>query len=235
MSHFLLFLCLAVSLVSHTKEHGHSEQIKPNGQFVDESRIQTPDEAIAELINGNKRFLDKKFLKQDFHSQIKATSGGQHPYAVILSCLDSRVPPEIIFDQGIGDLFVARVAGNIENQDILGSFEFATKVKGSKLIVVLGHTACGAVEGACNDVKLGNLTGLLAEIEPAVKKMAKKHPGMDKKSKDFVEHVSDENVKQTARDIVRRSEIIQSLVNEGQLKVIGAKYDVTNGQVTFFE
>jgi carbonic anhydrase len=231
----IIIAILMTSLFSLAKDHGHSEDPKPSGQFVDESNIQTPDRALAELIKGNKRFLEKKTLKQDFLSQIKATSGGQHPYAVILSCLDSRVPPEIVFDQGIGDLFVARVAGNIENQDILGSFEFATQVKGSKLIVVLGHTSCGAVEGACQEVKLGNLTGLLSEIEPAVKKTAKNHPGMDKKSKQFVEHVSDENVKQTVKDLIKRSDIIQALVKEGKLKVVGAKYDVSNGKVTFFE
>jgi carbonic anhydrase len=157
------------------------------------------------------------------------------PYAVVLSCLDSRIPPEIVFDQGIGDLFVARVAGNIENQDILGSLEFATQVKGSKLIVVLGHTSCGAVEGACQEVKMGNLTGLLSEIEPAVKKVSKSHPDLHKNSKEFVEHVSDENVKRTVKDLIRRSDIIQNLVKEGKLKVVGAKYDVATGKVSFFK
>ncbi|MFN9069019.1 MAG: carbonic anhydrase family protein [Bdellovibrionales bacterium] len=231
LTSLLIFFCSPL----FAKNPAHGTVINPNGQFVDESKVHMPDEALAELIKGNDRFLQKKTLKQDFLSQVKTTSQGQHPYAVILSCLDSRVPPEIVFDQGIGDLFVARVAGNIENQDILGSLEFATQVKGSKLILVLGHTACGAVEGACQDVKMGNLTGLLSEIEPVVKKVGKSHPHLKKNSKEFVEHVSDENVKRTVKDLIRRSDIIQNLVKEGKLKVVGAKYDVATGKVTFFK
>jgi len=234
MKALLIVSLLITTFCVHGKVQGHESDLKPKGEFVDEDKIKTPSQAIEELKKGNLRFLDGKQLKQDFLSQVKATSAGQHPYAVVLSCLDSRVPPEIIFDQGIGDIFVARVAGNIENQDILGSLEFAIKVKGSKVIVVLGHSSCGAIEGACQDVKLGNLTGLLAEVEPAIKKVSKKHSNLDKSSKEFSEHVSDENVQQTVKDLMWRSEIIKTLVKEGKLLVVGAKYDVATGKVSFF-
>lgn len=130
--------------------------------------INTPDEAILELKDGNKRFLQNKPINTDYKSQIEHTKSDQHPHSLILSCLDSRIPPEIIFDQGIGNIFVARNAGNIEDQNILGSMEFATKVKGSKLIVVIGHNHCGAVKGAVDDVELGHLTQLVNQIKPAI-------------------------------------------------------------------
>lgn len=139
-------------------------------QKAKHKEIKTPDDALAELKAGNKRFLNDEHTKLDYKNQIAATKDDQHPHSLILSCLDSRVPPEIIFDQGIGEVFVARVAGNIETNEILGSMEFATKVKGTKLIVVMGHTKCGAVSGAIDDAKLGNLTGLVEQIKPVVAK-----------------------------------------------------------------
>lgn len=200
---------------------------------VDETAVTTPDQAITELKLGNERFLAKKTLHQDFHKQIEKTAGGQKPFASVLSCLDSRIPPEILFDQGIGDIFVGRVAGNVENRDLLGSFEFATQLVGTKVLVVLGHTSCGAVKGACAGAKLGNLTGLLDEIMPAVKKVNKSHSHLDKKSSEYYDLVSRKNVMKTIKDIRRKSPVMAKLEKEGKLKIVGAMYDVSNGKVTW--
>ena len=191
-------------------------------QKAKHKEIKTPDDALAELKAGNKRFLNDEHTKLDYKNQIAATKDDQHPHSLILSCLDSRVPPEIIFDQGIGEVFVARVAGNIETNEILGSMEFATKVKGTKLIVVMGHTKCGAVSGAIDDAKLGNLTGLVEQIKPVVAK--------DKDLDTIAKH----NVELTAKHILERSPVIQQLVNEGKVKIVSAFYDLETGKVTFF-
>lgn len=202
---------------------------------VDESTIATPADALQALQAGNARFLAGTPLRQDFQQQISKTAGGQAPYAAVLSCLDSRVPPEIVFDQGIGDLFVGRVAGNVEDTHILGSFEFAKVVKGTKLLVVLGHTSCGAVAGACENVKLGNLTYLLAEIRPAVDAIQSRHPGANVCAAPHLDAVAEENVRQTMRDIREKSTNIAELETAGQLQLVGAMYDVATGAVTFLE
>lgn len=202
---------------------------------VDESEIKTPNDALEALIEGNKRFVDGKPLRQDFERQIAKTADGQAPYATVLSCLDSRVPPEIVFDQGIGDLFVGRVAGNIEDIHMLGSFEFAKAVKGTKLLVVMGHTSCGAVGGACENVKLGNLTHLLAEIRPAVELVESRHPGENVCAAPHVDEIAEENVKKTVRDIREKSKTIADLEDEGKLRVVGAMYDIATGEVRFIE
>lgn len=190
--------------------------------------INTPDEALQELRDGNKRFLAAKMKNTNYKKQIAATKDDQHPHTVILSCLDSRVPPEIIFDQGIGNLFVARVAGNIEDTNILGSMEFATKVKGTKLIVVMGHTKCGAVKGAVDDAKLGNLTQLLSEIKPAIKG-DKSNPEM------MLDETAKNNVKMTMDDIMSKSSVINELVKDGKVKIVGAYYDLASGKTTFMD
>ncbi len=200
---------------------------------VDESKIATPAEALAALIAGNERFVSGKPLSQDFARQIKDTSLDQSPYATILSCLDSRVPPEIIFDQGIGDLFVGRVAGNIEDIHMLGSFEFAKYVVGTKLLVVMGHTSCGAVGGACANVKLGSLTHLLAEIRPAVELVQERHPEENICLVPHLDEIAEENVLRTVRDIREKSQVINDLESEGKLKVVGAMYDISTGEVRF--
>ena len=191
-------------------------------QKAKHKEIKTPDDALAELKAGNKRFLNDEHTKLDYKNQIAATKDDQHPHSLILSCLDSRVPPEIIFDQGIGEVFVARVAGNIETNEILGSMEFATKVKGTKLIVVMGHPKCGAVSGAIDDAKLGNLTGLIEQIKPVVAK--------DKDLDTTAKH----NVELTAKHILERSPVIQQLVNEGKVKIVSAFYDLETGKETIF-
>lgn len=202
---------------------------------VDESKIKTPDEALEALIDGNKRFVDGKPLRQDFERQIAKTADGQAPYATVLSCLDSRIPPEIIFDQGIGDLFVGRVAGNIEDINMLGSFEFAKAVVGTKLLVVMGHTSCGAVGGACENVKLGSLTHLLAEIRPAVELVQSRHPGENVCAAPHLDEIAEENVKKTVQDIREKSKTISDLEGEGKLRVVGAMYDISTGEVRFLD
>ncbi len=189
--------------------------------------INTPDEAIVELKKGNERFLNNQLINTNYKNQIEQTKDDQHPHSVILSCLDSRIPPEIIFDQGIGNVFVARNAGNIEDLNVLGSMEFATKVKGTKLIVVMGHTHCGAVKGAVADAKLENLTQLLDQIKPAIIKN-------DDKEK-MVDDTARNSVKITIADILKRSATISELVKENKVKIVGAYYDLATGKVVFME
>lgn len=195
----------------------------------------TPLQVLQFMKEGNDRFLNDEAVERDFMDQVRKTSGGQYPMAAVLGCIDSRVPHEIVFDKGVGDIFSARVAGNFINTDTLGSLEFATAVAGSKLIVVLGHTECGAVKGACDNVELGNLTSTLANIAPAVYSVAHKHDDRTSKNKAFVNDVAHANVDMTARNIVDRSPVIRDLVANGKLIVVGAMHDVQTGKVTFFE
>ncbi len=194
----------------------------------------TPEKALQWLQEGNERFLAGQGARYDYNFQVEQTAGGQHPFAVILGCIDSRVPPEIVFDQGIGDVFSARVAGNFVNRDILGSMEFACAVAGTSLIVVMGHTACGAVKGACDGVELGNLTGLLAELKPAVESTPS-GPEEDRSSKNasFVNRVAERNVQLTLQNILEGSEVLRTLFEEGKLGLVGAMYDVGTGRVEF--
>jgi len=191
----------------------------------------TPDEVKRRLAAGNERFMRGELTPRDYMAQVHATAKGQYPMATVLSCLDSRIPPETIFDQGIGDIFVGRVAGNFENEDMLGSFEFSTKLAGTKLIVVMGHTACGAVKGACDGAQMGNLTATLANIKPAIEASQSVPGEKTSKNTEYVNAVAEANVRQTVTDIVDRSEIIRALVQAGQLKVVGAMYDLGTGKV----
>ena len=195
----------------------------------------TPDKAIAMLKEGNQRFLDGNLLERDLMAQVKETAGSQYPYAVILGCIDSRVPPELVFDQGVGDIFSARVAGNFVNQDILGSMEFATKVAGSKLVVVLGHTSCGAIKGACDHVELGNLTGMLENLMPAVRAVDDVVGERNSSNTKFVNDVSHANVELTVANILARSPVMKELVDNGEIKIVGAMHDVKTGRVTFMD
>lgn len=187
----------------------------------------SPERAIEMLKEGNQRFLENKEIQRDLHTQVKETSGGQHPYAVVLSCIDSRVPVELAFDQGIGDVFSARVAGNIINEDVLGSIEYACGVAGSKAILVLGHTKCGAVTAACKGVELGNITALLSKVKPAIKEVQDRTGGIE------VEEVTKSNVNQSIKEISEKSSLLADLVNEGKVKIVGAVYHVEDGTVTF--
>jgi carbonic anhydrase len=193
----------------------------------------TPDKVLSDLMNGNARFVSGKVSDPEIKKRITSSANGQYPKAVILSCLDSRVPVELVFDQRIGDIFVGRVAGNIEDEDQLGSMEFATKLAGAKLVFVLGHTSCGAVKGACDDAKLGNLTALLARIRPAVDAIEGYKPEeRTSANKEFVEKVTEQNVRQTMADIRKDSPVLAELETAGTIKIVGGIYDLHTGKVT---
>ncbi len=209
---------------------------------INNAKVQTPETqsmispkmALELLKEGNKRFLEKRQLERDYEEQVAQTSKGQYPFAVVLSCIDSRVPAEIIFDQGIGDIFSACVAGNFVNEDILGSMEFACKLAGVKLVVVMGHTACGAVKGACDGAQLGNLTQMLEKIKPAVQATPTEE-GEDRSSKNsaFVDRVAEKNVALTIKNIHAQSPVLHKMYEEGLIDIVGAMYDVSSGKVTF--
>ncbi|MBL9155072.1 MAG: carbonic anhydrase [Verrucomicrobiales bacterium] len=203
---------------------------------ADEQKKLTPKEVLDELMAGNKRYVEGKVSEPNIKARIEASSSGQYPKAVILSCLDSRVPVELVFDQGIGDVFVGRVAGNVENEDLLGSMEFATKAAGAKLVMVLGHEACGAVKGACDKVEMGNLTGLLKKIEPAVKAVEGfAEAERTSKNHDFVEKVIEQNVRQTVSDIRTSSPILAEMEKKGEILIVGGLYSLEDGSVKLLE
>jgi carbonic anhydrase len=194
----------------------------------------TPQEALQKLKDGNNRFVSGHELKRDLPAQMEAGANGQYPYAVVLSCIDSRTSTEIIFDQGIGDVFNARIAGNYANKDIIGSMEFACKLAGAKLILVVGHSKCGAVKGACDHAELGNLTHVINQIRPAVDSI-KNIPGeRNSQNERFVEAVARENVRQTIENIRRDSPILREMEQNGQIIVAGAMHNITTGEVEFF-
>lgn len=196
-------------------------------------QAETTETALTRLREGHARFLAGKTVNCDLMAQVKATAQGQAPFAAVVSCIDSRVPVEIVFDQRIGDVFVARVAGNFVNTDIIGSLEFATKVSGAKLIVVLGHSECGAIKGAIDDVRLGNLTATLAHIKPAVKAVTAAGGPRSSKNSGFVQAVAEENVRLAARQLVRRSAVISEMVRKGEIGIATAMHDIATGQVSF--
>jgi len=195
----------------------------------------SPDTALQALKDGNKRFVTSTQVSRDLMQQVADTSTGQYPFATVLHCIDSRVSAELVFDQGIGDLFSIRIAGNFVNEDILGSMEFATKLAGTKVVVILGHTACGAVKGACDHAKLGNLTGMLEKIAPAVS--AVKDPEdlalRTSGNIDFVNRVAIKNVHMAIDNLRTMSPVLKQMEDAGDIKVVGAMYHIENGQVTF--
>jgi len=194
----------------------------------------TPVQALQMLKDGNSRFVAGKELDRNLMQQVKQTSKGQYPYAVVLSCIDSRASSELIFDQGMGDIFNARIAGNIVDEDALGGMEFSCKVMGAKLIVVLGHTSCGAIKGACDKVELGNLTSLLKKIEPVVASV-KSEGDRSSKNDVFVEEVSKENVMYGMKEIKERSAVLKEMIDKGEIIMVGGMYDVETGKVIFYE
>lgn len=190
----------------------------------------TPQKALEILMEGNKRFVNNLKANRDLLKQVNETSAGQFPFAAVLSCIDSRTSAELIFDQGLGDIFSIRIAGNCVNEDILGSMEFACKVAGSKLILVLGHTKCGAIKGACDDVRMGNLTALLNKLRPAVDDTNTKG-ARNSSNATFVEDVALRNVQLAVQQIPERSPIIKEMADKGEIIIAGALYDVSTGQV----
>ncbi len=195
----------------------------------------TPQASWDLLKEGNSRFVEKNQADRDLLAQVTQTASGQFPFATILGCIDSRVSAELIFDQGVGDIFSARVAGNIVNEDILGSMEFACKLAGTKIIVVLGHTACGAVKGACDDAKMGNLTELLSKIKPAVNAISEPSEASERTSKnlDFVNNVAEKNVQLTMENIRTQSPVLKEMENNGEILIVGGMYDIANGKVSY--
>jgi carbonic anhydrase len=195
----------------------------------------TPELALDILKEGNDRFVNNIKAHRNLLQQVNETSSGQFPFATILSCIDSRTSAELIFDQGLGDVFSIRIAGNILNEDILGSMEFACKISGSKLIIVLGHTKCGAIEGACNNIVLGNITALLNKIKPAIEKETKTIKERNGSNLSFVQRVTENNVFITVKKIKEQSSILNEMERAKQIKIIGALHDIDTGQVTFYE
>lgn len=195
----------------------------------------TPRKALDLLKEGNNRFINNLKAHRNLLEQVNDTRDGQWPFATILSCIDSRTSAELIFDQGLGDIFSVRIAGNIVNTDILGSMEFACKVAGSKLIVVLGHTKCGAIKGACDHVEMGNLTELLSKIQPAVYQEKTTLENRTASNSTFVENVAEINVKRNVKNIIERSFVLEQLIESGQIGIVGAIHNIDTGKVNFYD
>lgn len=197
----------------------------------------TPAKALEFLKAGNSRFINNLKVNRNLLQQANETRDGQFPFAAIVSCMDSRTSVELIFDQGLGDIFSIRIAGNVINTDIIGSLEFACKLASSKLIIVLGHTSCGAVKGACDHVEMGHLTDLLARIQPAVYEENQTTEAKERNSKNpaFVENVTDINIKRSVKGIINRSYILEQMIERGEIAIIGAKHFLDSGEVVFFD
>ncbi len=231
MVHFVVFASLWLLAFSGPAVGAEDmPTTKPQVQTRDSQAAMTPATALAALKEGNARFVANATKRRDWSAKVVATASGQYPFAAVLGCMDSRVPIEVVFDQGIGDVFGVRVAGNVVNADELGSLEYAVSV-GTKVIVVLGHTGCGAVKGAMSDVQLGNLTGLLAKIHPAVEAA---HCGAPQDSS-CVTKVAEENVRQSLKEIQHGSPYLAKHFDERTVTLVGAMYDVASGRVTFLE
>ena len=194
----------------------------------------TPRKALEILKEGNTRFINNLKAHRNLLEQVNDTRDGQWPFAIILSCIDSRTSAELIFDQGLGDIFSVRIAGNIVNTDILGSMEFACKVAGSRLIIVLGHSKCGAVKGACDHVEMGNLTELLSKIQPAVYQEIETKEERNARNTTFVENVAEINVKRSVKNIIERSYVLEQMIAKGEIGIVGAMHNIETGEVNFY-
>ena len=241
---FLFLIVLSFFLTACKKEEPKTNTSQDDknkkqlsGEVItqDKQKQLTPDAVLQSLKEGNKRFVEGKLTARDYSKQVTETSHGQYPEAIILSCIDSRVPVEIVFDRGIGDLFVARVAGNIADSDILGSMEYSCKVVGAKLILVLGHSHCGAVKSAVDDVKLGNITGILEKITPSVQSFPDYKGEKTSKNYEFVDMVGKKNVTETINTIRKNSTILKEMEDKGEIKIAGAFYDIETGKIEFME
>lgn len=193
----------------------------------------TPADALARLKEGNARFVANRQVDRDLIQQVRLTGDGQYPFAFVLGCVDSRVSPELAFDQGVGDIFSARIAGNFVNEDILGSMEFGCKVAGAKLIVVLGHSSCGAIMGAVDDVQLGNLTAMLSKLKPAVEAVPVSAEARNSQNEPFVQQVAEKNVALSIEAIKLQSPVLNEMLENGEIMIAGAMYNVETGEVTF--
>ena len=232
----LLFLnaCSLKKENTQSADSGKNEKSLVQKVLTPEERAKlTPDQILQQLKEGNERFRTNNSTQRDHSAQIRNSAVGQYPKAVVLSCLDSRVPVEDVFDQGLGDVFVGRVAGNFVNEDLLGSMEFACKLSGAKLILVMGHQHCGAIKGAIDDVKLGNLTALLTKIKPAVEISQDYIGEKTTKNEAFVRLVAQNNVKLTIQNIRQKSPILREMEQKGEIKIVGAFYTLTKGELIF--
>lgn len=238
---FIIYISLAVLSVACTAQTSENET---NGNIELSSEVMTkesqdaitPEEILQGLKDGNERYRNNELTPRDYPAQVRNTADGQYPEAVVIACIDSRVPVENIFDKGVGDIFVARVAGNFVNEDILGSTEFATAVAGSKVVVVMGHEHCGAVKSAIDDVEMGNITALLSNIKPAVERAEESYEGDETSSNDeFVTEVAHTNVRYTIEQMRERSSIISELERNGEVVIAGAFYDLDTGEVIFLD
>jgi len=217
----------AAGLVMHSRAEQSCEVFTPATQGAT-----TPDAALQMLKDGNERFIQGRTRNCDLLKQVKETASQQSPFAVVVGCIDSRVPPEMVFDQRLGDIFAARIAGNFVNTDILGSLEFATRLAGAKLIVVLGHTECGAIKGAADNAKLGNLTAMLENIRPSLDKL--NYQGIpSSKDKALVQKLADQNAKDAVDKIMANSQVISELVSSGKVKVVSAMHDIGTGKIVW--
>ena len=201
----------------------------------EEQAALTPDQILEALKKGNERFSSGTITSRDHSALVRDAALGQFPKAIVLSCVDSRIPVEDVFDRGIGDMFVARVAGNFENEDILGSMEFATKVSGAKLVLVLGHTDCGAIKAAIDGAELGNITAMLKNLQPAIEAFSDYEGEKSSANEEFVRMVTEKNIRISMDDIRQRSEILSAMAQEGQIKIAGALYDMHTGKVEFID
>ncbi|WP_414475735.1 carbonic anhydrase family protein [Microvirga sp. M2] len=228
--------CCAGALTAATVSLGRAFAADQCAAPTQERQAATsPDDALKELKAGNERFLAQNMRNCDLLGQVRATAGGQYPFAVVVGCIDSRVPPELVFDQRIGDIFSARIAGNVAEDDIVGSAEFATKLAGAKLIVVLGHSECGAIKGAIDGVELGKLTHLLQRIKPAIEANRDAPGEHTAKNKEFVQRVATTNARLAVQDLRRDSQVLRDLATQNELKIVAAMHDVANGRITFLE
>ncbi|TDS50951.1 carbonic anhydrase [Myroides indicus] len=202
---------------------------------VEDQKSLTPQLALSFLKEGNKRFVANLKAHSNLLEQVNETKNGQFPFAVILSCIDSRTSAELIFDQGLGDIFSVRIAGNVLNDDIIGSMEYACKLAGSKLIVVLGHSRCGAITGACHGTELGHLTDLLAKVKPSIEYVENTHNDIDIKSQEGIDLVTVHNVDYTIDHILDKSPVLKAMFEEGEIGIVGAFYQVETGEVNFMK
>ncbi|WP_419421224.1 carbonic anhydrase family protein (plasmid) [Legionella sp. D16C41] len=211
------------------------DSLHTNVMTAERQEAKTPDEVLQRLLEGNDRFIHGKLKNRDLLAQANATATAQHPIAIVLNCMDARTPPEIVFDQGIGDIFAIRIGGNIQNNDILGSMEFGTQLMGAKLIAVIGHTSCGAMRGACQDAKLGHLTSLLNKIQPAVTQATRDKKTKDCSNPDFINKIAEYNVRLVMKQIQTQSPLLSKLAKENKIKIVGGMQDIATGKITFFD
>lgn len=238
MKFLTLFLTLVITILPFTAySQSYSESTERSSKVLtaDDQAKLTPDEIIQQMRDGNERYINNNLTPRDYQAQVQATASGQYPSAIVISCVDSRVPVETVFDMGVGDIFVARVAGNFVNEDILGSAEFATAAAGSKVVIVMGHESCGAVKSAIDGVEMGNITAMLDKIEPAIEMTQNFDGEQTSSNNEYVTEVVNNNVVHTISEMRERSSIIANLERNGDVVIMGAFYDLDTGQVTFLE